>query len=218
MAVIIGLGHPRCGTGFATHLLIENGFKVAHEKIAPDGIVSWMQAARRGPSPWGTTFTEYPENSKIFLVARSPLAALNSVATESREYRSIGFRSQVIWDRCGIDIFAWNQQTSPPRTYDFFGWGVMSLAYWYEICFQERPEMIFRVDREQDDQLLSNFLGKEITREGKKIWRNEKPGIKKLEYSIEELARVPKQHLNQLINVSELLGYPDDAEIMRRFL
>lgn len=216
--MIIGLGHPRCGTGFTTHLLIQHGLDVKHEKIGKDGTVSWMQVAKRGPSPWGNTLTEYPEDARIFLVARSPLAALNSVATESKQIRSIGFRSQVIWERRGIDMFAWNQQTSPPGQYDYFGWAVMSLAWWYDICFDDKPEFIYRVDREQDDQLLSKMIGRPITREGKEIWRNTKPGVAKVEYDVSELARVPKQHLNRLIVIAELLGYPDDAAIMSRYL
>lgn len=216
--MIIGLGHPRCGTGFTTSLLIQHGVQVKHEHIGEDGTISWLQVAKRGPSPWGNTLTEYPKDSRIFLVARSPLAALNSVATESKQIRSIGFRSQVIWERRGIDIFAWNQQTSPQGQYDYFGWAVMSLAWWYDICLEERPEFVYRVDHPQDDQLLSNLVGRPISREDKNIWRNEKPHVKKDHYDLSELGRVPKVHLQRLIAITRILGYPDDAEIMKQYL
>jgi hypothetical protein len=221
VAPIVGLGHPRCGTGFTASLLAHNGVPVGHEKIGPAGIISWMQVARRNAGPWGDTIADYPPGTKVVLVARSPLAALNSVATENQQIRSIGFRSQVIWERRGIDLFVWTNQTAAEGIYDFFGWAVMSLAYWYDICLEENPEVIFRIDRPDDDALLSATVGHPVTRAGKDLWRNEHgPGKKshKLNYPISELARVPKHHLAKLIDVTRRLGYPEDAETLAAYL
>ncbi|MEI8083792.1 MAG: hypothetical protein WCI74_18290, partial [Actinomycetes bacterium] len=207
--MIVGLGHPRCGTGFAASLLAENGIAVGHEGIGPAGIISWMQVARRNAGPWGNTLTDYPNDSTVLLVARSPLAALNSVATENQQIRSIGFRSQVIWQRRGVDLFAAPNQTAGDGVYDFFGWAVMSLAYWYDVCLEENPGMIFRIERPADDDLLSEFLGRRITREGINPWRNEHGPNKKsvrLIYPLAELRRVPRPHLTALINTTHRLG------------
>ena len=111
-----------------------------------------MQVAKRAAGPWGDTLSHYPADTRQFLVARAPLAALNSVATENQQTRSIGFRSQLIWDRRGIDIFAWPNQTAGEGIYDFFGWAVMSMAYWYDICLEEKPEVIFRIEHASDDR------------------------------------------------------------------
>lgn len=218
--MIVGLGHPRCGTGFAASLLAANGTPVLHEKVGPAGIVSWMQVAKRHAAPWGQTLAVYPPGSRVFLVARSPLAALDSVATENQEIRSIGFRSQVIWERRGIDIFATTDQKGGNGIYDFFGWAVMSLAYWYDICLEERPEVIFRIERSCDDNLLAGIVGHRVTRDGKGLWHNEHNAYKspKLRYPIGELARVPKHHLAKLADVTARLGYPDDAETLAAYL
>jgi len=219
--VIVGLGHPRCGTGFAASLLSANGAAVLHEKVGTAGIVSWMQVAKRHAGPWGNTLAEYQPGTRLFLVARSPLAALNSVATENQQIRSIGFRSQVIWQRRGIDMFVWTDQTAGTGVYDFFGWAVMSLAYWYDICLEENPEVIFRIEEPDDDELLSGIVGHPVTRVGKGLWRNEHTAGKKsakLAYPISELARVPKPHLAKLVEVTNRLGYPEDADTLAGYL
>lgn len=39
---ILGVGHPRTGTGYTASLLNHLGFKVGHEKLMDDGIVAWQ--------------------------------------------------------------------------------------------------------------------------------------------------------------------------------
>lgn len=219
--MIIGLGHPRCGTGFTASLLQQNGLEVGHEEIGADGIVSWMQVARRGSSPWGATLTDYPPEATLFLVARSPLGALNSVATENQQIRSIGFRAEVIWEQCGVDIFAHDNQSGDPAIYDFLGWAVMSLAHWYDLCLTQNPAMVYRVEQPRDDGALGELVGREIVRKGKKIWRNAYGAHKvseRLDYAMDELYRVPAQHLTKLVEVTHRLGYPDEAEILAKYL
>lgn len=217
----IGLGHPRCGTGFTASLLRANGVDVRHEDIGPEGIVSWMQVARRGPAPWGNTLTYSPPGARLFLVAHSPLAALDAVATENQQIRSIGLRSQVLWERRRIDLFAWPNQTAGDGVYDFFGWAVASLAWWYDICLEEKPEIIFRIEHAADDALLSRLVGRPIIRDGKHIWHNAYGSHKKsgrLTFPLGELGRVPKHYLAKLVEIAERLGYPEDAATMRGYL
>lgn len=219
--MIVGLGHPRCGTGFAASLLQQHGLDVGHERIGADGTVSWMQVAKRVGGPWGETLAEYPPGTRTFLVARSPLAALNSVATENQQTRSIGFRSQLIWARRGVDVFLWSNQTAGEGIYDYFGWAVMSLAYWFDICLEENPEVVFRIEHPEDDALLGEYAGRDISRRDKDIRQNSYSSHKKhgkLEYSIDELGRIPKIHLAKLVDVTSRLGYPGDAEILSRYL
>lgn len=220
-SVIVGLGHPRCGTGFTASLLQQHGLDVRHEEPGADGIVSWMQLARRDSPPWGAGLTEYPPDTRVFLVARSPLAALNSVATENQQIRSIGFRAEVIWERCGVDIFAQDNQSGDPAIYDFLGWAVMSLAYWFEMCLAEQPEFVYRVEQPRDDALLGELAGREIVRKGKKIWRNTFGAHKvseRLDYPMDDLRRVPAGHLTKPVEVTGRLGYPDEAEILAKYL
>jgi len=39
---ILGVGHPRTGTGYTASLLNHLGLKVGHEKLMDDGIVAWQ--------------------------------------------------------------------------------------------------------------------------------------------------------------------------------
>ena len=219
--MIIGLGHPRCGTGFTASLLEQNGLAVGHEEPGADGIVSWMQVAKRGSPPWGATLTEYPPDATLILVARSPLSALNSVATENQQIRSIGFRAEVIWERRGVDMFSSDNQSGDPAIYDFLGWAVISMAYWYDMCLAEHPAMVYRVEQPRDDATLGDLVGREIVRKDKKVWRNAYGAHKisdRLDYSMDELYRVPEVHLAKLVEVTGRLGYPDEAEILSKFL
>jgi hypothetical protein len=219
--LFIGLGHPRCGTGFTASLLQAGGLDVRHEEMGTEGLVSWMQVAKRGSAAWGDTLAEYPPGSRLFLVARSPLAALDSVATENQQIRSIGLRSQLIWERRRIDIFARDNQTAGDGVYDFFGWAVMSLAWWYDICLEEQPELIFRIEHPEDDRSLGDLVERPITRAGKHVWQNAYGPHKKSErlaYPISELGRVGRRHLAKLAEVAERLGYPQDAHTIRGYL
>ena len=219
--MIVGLGHPRCGTGFTASLLQQHGRDVGHEELGADGIVSWMQVAKRSSPPWGATLTDYPSDTSVFLVARSPLAALNSVATENQQIRSIGFRAEVIWERCGVDLFAAANQTGEAAIYDFLGWAVMSMAYWFRLCLEEKPALVFRVEQPRDDGPLGDLVGTEIIRKGKKPWRNAYGAHKvseRLDYSMDELGRIGKRHLAELAEVTDLLGYPDEARTLAGYV
>lgn len=210
--MIVGLGH-RCGTGFAASLLKEHGLDVRHEDVGADGVISWMQVAKRRAGPWGNTLPGYPDDAKLFLVARSPLAALNSVATENQQIRSIGFRSQLTGERRNVDLFVWDNQTAGEGVYDFFGWAVMSLVTGTTSAWRTSPtgrtRRGLRIEEAGDDAVLGDFLGRTIVRQ--QVWQNRYgPQVMKksgrLEYSMDELRRVPKVHLAKLISVTAQLG------------
>lgn len=215
--MIYGLGHPRCGTGFTASLLNLNGIDVGHERIQNEGIISWEIASLRSNLPWGDGVTEFSPDSKIFLVARSPLAALNSVVIECLQTRSIGFRASVIYEQTGVEIFAQSEQRTPEIQHDFMTWSVLSLIHWYEICFSRNPEMIFRVDQVKDDFALSDYLGRTITRDGKQVHRNHKP-FELNGYPVGDLADQGIERLTKFRNLCEKLGYPKDVEVIESLI
>jgi hypothetical protein len=98
---------------------------------------------------------------------------------------------------------------------------VASLAWWYDICFDDRPEIVFRIEHPEDDALLSQLVGRPISRAGKHVWQNAYGPHKKsgrLEFPLDQLGRVRKEHLAKLVETSERLGYPEDAARFRDYL
>jgi hypothetical protein len=215
--VIYGLGHPRRGTGFTADLLKQSGLDVGHEYLRKDGIVSWEIASLRSDLPWGNGVTDFEAGAKIFLVARSPLGALNSVVTECMQIRSIGFRASVIYEHFDVEIFSQaNQRIAEPH-FDYMTWSVLSLIYWYELCFSHNPEIIFRVDHSEDDKILTEYLGHEVSRENKSIRVNKKP-YSTGDYPIGRIEDQDSSRLELLADMCIRLGYEEDAKKLKSFL
>lgn len=206
--MFVGIGHPRCGTGYTAALLQRCGVKVGHEKIFADGIVSWMALSGRESAPWGHAIGPIAGDFRLFCIARSPLAALGSILPENNNRRSIGWRASVIWDKLGIDLFS---HSEVPQTN--VGFALASFAFWYRIALDLKPEIIFRVDRTADDSILSAFLGKPVIR-SPGIEKNSRPLVRRDDWRLSELADFPRPLLYTAIDVAEELGYPEDAKVI----
>ncbi|RNF33872.1 hypothetical protein [Paracoccus methylarcula] len=206
--MLVGIGHPRCGTGFTAALLRSGGVQVEHEKIGKEGIVSWMALSGRESVPWGHAIGPLTEEFRLFCVARSPLAAIGSILPENNNRRSIGWRAMVIWEKLGIDIFS---RSEVPQT--GLGLAFASYAYWYRMALDLRPGIIFRVDRQEDDAGLAAFVGQPLQR-GSGIETNSRPHIRRDDWRIEELSDFPRPLLYTAIDVADALGYPEDAGVI----
>lgn len=204
--MIVGIGHPRCGTGFTAGLLRSSGVQVGHERLGRDGIVSWMALSGRESVPWGHAIGPLAEDFRLFCIARSPLAAMGSILPENDNRRSIGWRATVIWEKLGVDMFS---HSEVPQT--GLGFALASFAYWYRIALDLRPEIIFRVDREEDDASLTSFLGRPVQRSSG-IELNSRPHIRRENWRISQLSNFPRPLLYTAIDVAEALGYPEDAK------
>lgn len=215
--MIYGLGHPRSGTAFTADLLQQNGLDVGHEYLKKDGIVSWEIASLRSELPWGDGVTEFDAGSKIFLVARSPLDALNSVVTECLQTRSIGFRASVIFEHFDVDLFSQKNQRTPEIQHDYMSWSVLSLIYWYQLCFQHNPEIIYRVEEPASDLLLSEYLGLPISRDEKSLRVNKKL-FSNGDYPVGKIENQDRDRLEMLADICLRLGYPEDAKKLQSFL
>lgn len=98
---ILGVGHPRTGTGYTASLLNHLGFKVGHEKLMDDGIVAWQMLLPfehfdKVGLPWvkpiGIKWSELSFDHVIYNV-RNPKHSIPSIlGTENCSSR---FRSQI---------------------------------------------------------------------------------------------------------------------------
>ena len=204
---ILGLGHPKTGTGYTAHLLKAHGFEILHEKNGKDGMTSWLACVNRDDQLWGQK--PEPGDKKYFIIAKSPLDAMLSVIGENNNWKSLSWRRLAIKDKLGIDIFDENVTTQ-----DAVGLAVASLYYWYQICFSFDYEFIYRVDDHTDNKLLSELLGKRITRK-KDVHRNSHPErYAGFSYTTQDLNNLSQDWKSRLAELCEKLGYPKDQQIV----
>ena len=212
--MIIGLGHPRCGTGFTSGLLKAGGLDVPHEKPGKDGMVSWMAGSGRVLVPWGRSIPNPDgiKEKKVFCVVRSPLKAIPSIIPENQNIRSFAFRSQVIWDKLGIDLASDRRWRKRPVST-----AIASYAFWYQVNLLMKPEFIFRIDKPDDDAALGSFVGAEISRDDE-IHRNSRPKRRGPEFTTDQLDGVHPTLLEALAELARKFNYVEDAEAIEAFL
>jgi hypothetical protein len=130
---ILGIGHPRTGTGFTSKLLTAWGVNVGHEVLNADGIVAWQLIHSKGKYPF-MTLPERPEYSILIYTIRNPLYSIPSiVCTEDINKKSLNFRKKVL----GFKI-----RKNPIET------AIDSLIA-YDIKARELNPFPFRIERDQ---------------------------------------------------------------------
>ena len=179
-AIIIGLGHPAMGTGFTSSLFKRNGLDVGHEVFGKDGIVSWMACVDDTPpnAEADRVTSRMLKGSKLFAVVRSPINSIHSVIRENDIPASLSWRRRHIKNVTGKDIIPeldYSHIDSLERQAKIIKLQVAidSMYYWYSIILSHRPDIIYRVDRTEDDNLLGDFVGSKIVR-NESIWKNSK--------------------------------------------
>lgn len=208
---VVGLGHPRCGTGFFSGLLSGSGLDVGHEKLGTNGIVSWILAGGRRCVPWGYSLPLKRSHHRKILVARSPLSAIRSVMLENEVRRSFAWRTSVIFEKTGVDILC---PTMIPQSH--VSLSIVSLIYWYELCMQYDIDFTFRIDVESDLSLLSSQLDLQLC-PTESINRNQRPKNPHV-FEIEMFEELPRRVTSGFIELCQVLGYPEDAEKVSRHI
>ena len=91
---ILGLGHPRTGTGFTSKILNMWGLDVGHEVIGRDGIVSWLLFTDGPNYLWQNEFSQRPDYDHLIYNVRNPKTALCSIVyTETPHITRSGFKT-----------------------------------------------------------------------------------------------------------------------------
>jgi hypothetical protein len=136
---ILGLGHPRTGTGYTAKLLQSWGLDVGHEKMGEDGTVDWSLAA--GKSLWQDVDIKDFDWKHIVYCVRDPKATIPSlVYTEDNKEVSMNFRKEN-----GVIVSA-----NPIVT------AINSITKWDRLISQLEPEITYRI--EDDGQVLFEHL------------------------------------------------------------
>ena len=84
--LILGLGHPRTGTGYTSNLLKTWGLDVGHEKMGADGIIAWQLVSDIEPRIFMEDFdsSRYTYKYLIYNV-RDPRGSIPSIALTENE-------------------------------------------------------------------------------------------------------------------------------------
>jgi len=162
---ILGLGHPRTGTGYTAKLLQSWGLDVGHEKMGKDGTVDWSLAA--GKSLWQDVDLKDWNWQHIIYCVRDPKDAIPSIVyTENTQSRSIDFRKE----NCVI------VSANPIVT------AINSIVRWDRLISLLGPEIIYRIEDEGQElfehlksmgvavEWSDTVLGKKKNARGHKSW------------------------------------------------
>lgn len=129
--LILGLGHPRTGTGYTAKLLQSWGLDVGHEKMGEHGTVDWSLAS--GYSIWQDVKLQDYAWKHIVYCVRDPKTAIPSIVyTEDTKETSLKFRKKQ-----GVIITA-NPIVS----------AINSIVKWDRIISLLEPEITYRIEDE----------------------------------------------------------------------
>ena len=140
--LILGVGHPRTGTGFTSKLLQTWGLEVGHETMGKDGIVAWQLTVKEGPWPFISENYQYDYQYVIYCV-RDPRKSLPSIVyTENTKETSFNYRKSNI-----KRVMLGNPVENAIRM----------LIEWDRLIYKNRkPNLIYRI--EYDSKNLYDFL------------------------------------------------------------
>lgn len=136
--LILGIGHPRTGTGY-THLIMNSwGLKVGHEAMQRDGVVAWQLTDKKGP--WEFIDTVKPGDvydwQHIIYNVRNPKDAIPSIIyTENQNEASTKFRKTK---------FNINLDGNPVEA------AIRSIVRFDQLIRRRKPNLTFRIEDQAD--------------------------------------------------------------------
>ena len=213
---ILGLGHPRTGTGYTSKVLSDWGLDVGHEAMGKQGIVSWLLVKPKGPYlSWHKGFDRRPTYDHLVYNTRDPKTALASIVyTETPPCDKDG----TSW--CGTKYYQ-NYDHSNfdyDSTYfrkQFIGLNsdnpvenaIDSICQFHEMILRCRPNVQYRIENEE--QKLFNYF-KSVYSDIQYIEHPDKENVRK-HNSFERMADVfptpSKQHIERINHYAMACGY-----------
>ncbi|MBT42247.1 MAG: hypothetical protein CMF12_06945 [Idiomarina sp.] len=216
---LLGVGHPRFGSGYLSKVLSAAGLQVGHERVRADGAVSWMFAVSDWVYPYGDRHSgHYTSFEFNFIFIRNPFSALPSCVRENRAVNSFKFRRWHIYNAFGVDINEFENE---------FDRAAISIIYWYKLCEQANPQTFVNIDNKES---LRGFLAacgvhdNELIEEALKIPSSntsaQKWGIAQHEriLSKETLKKMSPMVLEKLIALAETYGYVEYVKTLKNTL
>lgn len=137
--LILGLGHPRTGTGYTSNLFNAWGLDIGHEKIGEDGIIAWQLASKLEPRVFMETFEDKYRYKYIIYNVRNPKNSIPSIVhTETRTN---------LYRFCSINVAS---SENPVEN------AIISILGWDKLITARNPDFTYRVEDQSKD--LYDFL------------------------------------------------------------
>jgi len=199
---IIGIGHPRTGTGFTAKLLSILGLDVGHETVGKDGIVAWQLIKQQGPYPYIKNLSERPAYSYLIYNIRNPFNSLPSIVyTEDTKMPSFEYRQQ----ECNIPLDKKNPIDN----------AIISLTYFDRLIKEMNPSLVFRIE-DQSHKLVRFFEKQdlEINHNSiikKKVNRRKHPDFEQM---INDFGDISNECKDMLQNYCMNYGYMKDYNLL----
>lgn len=134
--LILGIGHPRTGTGYTAKLLQSWGLDVLHEKMGKHGTVDWTLSPA-DKSLWQPIKFDDFEWKHIIYCVRNPRDTIASlVYTEDIKPDSFNFRVQKTFMR-----------TKDSKLFN----AISSILAWDKLITAIEPDFIFRIEDESNN-------------------------------------------------------------------
>lgn len=194
---VLGVGHPRTGTGYTTKLLKSWGLNVGHEVLEDDGIVAWQLVISQGPWPY---MEKYGDNLnadfkvKIYCV-RDPRQSLPSIVyTENTNKISFDYRAS----KTGRALIG-NQLENAIK---------LLLAWDQKIMDEINPNIVYRI--EHDSKMFYDRLVESGLQLTEYVELNEKVNSrnhKSFEEMVEEFPNIAKSTIDGINDYCQRYGY-----------
>ena len=143
-------GHPRTGTYYTSRLFKKYGFGIGHERLAVDGMSSWLHAVtdlKTREMGRLTKKSDLPsryhlEVNHLLLQVRHPQDAIPSIIVENRGNLSYRYRRFHIYNELGIDIH---------DGVNYVERAALSYINWIKIIEAQDPDAILKLEHIEED-------------------------------------------------------------------
>ena len=182
---ILGLGHPRTGTGYTTSLLNKWGLDIGHEVFKSDGIVAWQFV--EDYSPWtymSWMIGKVPEYDILIYNVRNPKDSIPSIVFT--EGKTLNWRI----NRLNIE-----------RSYNPVEQAILSILKFDELILAKSPDIIYRIE-DQELRLFEKLVNEQglklnwVAPENKKVNARVHDSIDTLTTDINTVRAELKKSLN----------------------
>lgn len=136
------IGHPRCASGYMATVFSARGVRIGHERVARDGISSWMYVVRDHNLPYGDNLTVTHRFDRTVLHLRDPAHAIPSIMLENGVGPSFWFRRGHIFRATGEDLASLEDPMMR---------AIASYVHWHQMALDLKPDAVIAVERAEDE-------------------------------------------------------------------